>query len=173
MRRRQTQRTRHHRRNGHHELLEARHLLAGDLIGHWVADDLNDAVAADGIITTWTDNQGGIEASASGTPTLVRDAIGGRSAVRFQPGDGVDGLRVRAADNPMTALSEFSIVATFITDSQSLAGTDGSWFANTGLVDSNAAGFSSDWGLTINAAGKIAAGTGGGFLNPATTVYSE
>ena len=155
------------------EALEARHLLAGDLVGHWVADDLNATVADNGTISDWSDSVTAVSASSIGAPTLIQNSLGGRSVVRFQPDDGSDGFRIRAADNPVVAAPDFSVVVTFVTASNSLQGANDAWFMNTGLVDSNALGFSQDWGLSINAAGQISAGTGGGFASPQTTVYSD
>ena len=69
-------------------------------------------------------------------------------------------------------MGDFSVVVAFQTDSQTLEGGQTAWFRNTGLVDSGALGFTQDWGLTINAAGRVSAGLGAGFEMPSKTVYS-
>ena len=155
------------------ETLEPRHLLAGDLIGHWLADDLTATTADGAIISDWSDSIGAVGAQSIGEPTLIHNSVGGRAAVRFQPDNGDDGFRIRASQNPIGGLEDFSVVVSFVTSATSLQGDNGAWFTNTGLVDSNAQGFSQDWGLSINQDGKIATGTGGGFIKPQTTLYSD
>ena len=53
------------------ENLEPRHLLAGDLVAHWVADE-QVATSEDGAITEWKDVVGNITALVNGSPTLLR-----------------------------------------------------------------------------------------------------
>ena len=152
------------------ETLEARHLLAGDLVAHWNADS---AVTDEtGAITAWIDSIGSVDAVPDGSPVLLQDGIGGRAAIRFDSSDGIDLFRVRAAVNPLARVDDFSAAIVFETDSQSLVGNNGAWFESTGLVDSNSTGLSTDWGLTINSSGQVAAGLGDGFGNPTKTVYS-
>ncbi len=155
------------------EGLESKRMLAGDLIAHWQADDLNETVDDQAVVTAWNDSSGGVVATASGQPTLIKDAIGGRSVVRFEPADGVDALRVPAANTPLRNAGDFSVIAVFATDSNQLQGDAGSWYDNSGLVDANTHGISKDWGVTINGAGQISAGMGGGFGTPSTSVYSD
>ncbi|MCA9215413.1 MAG: tandem-95 repeat protein, partial [Planctomycetales bacterium] len=152
------------------ETLETRQLLAGDLIAHWNATSI--ATDETGAITGWTDSVGNIEAEPKGAPVLLADGINGRPGVQFNATDGDDLFRVRAADSPLARATDFSAVVVFETDSQSLVGGNGNWFQNSGLVDSNSNGLSTDWGLTMNASGQVAAGMGDGFGNPSKTVYS-
>ena len=153
------------------ESLEARMLLAADLVAHWRADSL-DALPHESVVAAWTDNVKSLEATASGEPKLALGQIGGRSAIAFDTSDGDDGLKLRPQDSPLTGLSDFTVMVTFATESQSLIGEQGDWFDNTGLVDANALGFSADWGISINAAGQLAVGLGGGFGVAPTTLYS-
>ena len=118
------------------EPLEARCLLAGDLVSQWLADDLNTTVGDGSAIVHWYDSVANIDAQAVGSPTLVTDAVSGRSTVRFDPVDGTDGFRIRSTVNPVVGATDFSVVVAFQTDSQSLQGGQGRWFDNTGLVDS-------------------------------------
>ncbi len=151
------------------EPLEARQLLAGDLVGYWLADQI---AAADGdAISSWT-GQEGLEASAQGSPTFVADAINGRAAVRLDPTDDLDGFRLRSAINPLSGANDFSVAVVFVTDSNNLLGGSQEWFKNSALVDSGAMGFATDWGTSINNAGQVAAGMGGGFAATPQTMYS-
>jgi hypothetical protein len=158
----------------HGETLEPRLILAGDLIAHWRAEELVAAVPDGAAVTSWKDSVAASDAVASGTPVLSHQAIGGRPALRFDATDGgVDGFRVRAANSPMRGATNFTIAVVFATSSNQLVGTNGPWFENSGLVDSNTLGFSQDWGLSINSQGAISAGMGAGFQQSPTTVYSS
>ena len=169
-----TQSTRCRRRSRRHfqlrsrtvETLEPRQMLAGDLVAQWLADDLNAIVESGAPVAEWTDSGGTRSATAIGSPVLVEQSLGGRSFVRFAPDDGDDGFRVSSIDNPTAAATDFSVAVAFRPDSDALTGANGPWFENTGLVDSNALGFSNDWGLTMNQAGQVSAGMGAGFFRP-------
>jgi hypothetical protein len=154
------------------ESLEGRRLLAGDLVGHWLAEDLSGELSDGDPVTAWTDRFQGRAASAVGQPTMAAARIGGRAAVRFDASDGDDALLVSREQNPTSGAAEFSLVVAFATDSQNLVGTNGSWFQNTGIVDGSNLGLAKDWGLSINQAGQLSAGLGGGFNNAPSTVYS-
>ncbi len=154
------------------EQLEARELLAGDLVAHWLADESVSATE-DGVVTEWSDQIGNRSARGIGTPQRVSGELGGRASIRFEAADGADGLQVRSVDNPLAGAGDFSVAVTFVTDSDQLVGTDGQWFQNTGLVDANALGLSEDWGISLNAAGQISTGMGDGFAQPQRTMYSS
>lgn len=154
------------------ESLETKQLLAGDLVASWRADSITfdeDAVQ----IAEWPDTVMGRVVSPVGQPRLIRNAINGRPAVRFQTLDGVDGFVGEAAVNPLGGADDFTVVVAYATDSNRLQGSDSNWFRNAGLVDANAFGFSNDWGLTINRDGRVFAGIGGGFVDPVVTVHAE
>lgn len=153
------------------ESLEARTLLAGDLMAHWVADEQLE-LNGEGSIASWTDQIGGRTASPSGTPILVEQTLSGRDAIRFQPTDGTDGFRVPAVSNPIVDADDFSVIVTFRSDVTQQGGAS-SWFENTGLVDSSSLGFATDWGVSINASGQISFGMGAGFGQASTTMYSD
>ncbi|MCA9166767.1 MAG: tandem-95 repeat protein, partial [Planctomycetales bacterium] len=155
------------------ESLEARSLLAGDLVGHWRAADLVGTVAEGAAVTAWVDNVSGISASGFGTPTLSETGLGGRPTLLFDSSDGDDYLTVTSNDNPLTNADDFSVVVAFSTDSDGLVGGNGNWFENTGLIDSNSNGFGTDWGLSINANGQVSAGMGGGLGVAPQTIYSQ
>ena len=144
------------------EQLEARTLLAGDLVAYWLADDLNDSHADQEVISSWTDRVSGIVAESIGEPRLAVGAIGGRAAVQFD-GMTASGFNIDKAFSPLSDATDFSVAVVFATNSATLAGNQGDWFDNTGLVDSSRLGFGRDWGLTMNSAGQIATGLGNGF----------
>ncbi len=162
-----------HWRGGASELLEARMLLAGDLVSHWIADDLNSEVNDGEAITSWVDSIGGVSATASGTPLLNKGALSGRSLVSLDASDGADFLRVLGRDSTISNANDFSVAVAFVTSSDALMGGTGPWYENTGLVDSNLLNLGPGWGLSINQAGQISTGLGGGFFEPVTNVYSS
>src|SRR5690606_15648330 len=102
------------------ELLEARQLLAGDLNGHWHADQLSLDDGA--VVAQWDDAVTSLPAFGSGSPTFVADAINGRAAVRFDPSNDVDGFRVRSPQNPLAGAADFSVAIVFATASTNLTG---------------------------------------------------
>ena len=155
------------------ETLERRVLLAGDLVGQWRADDLNVAYEDQAVVNTWNDSVQDAPAKANGSPLLVKEALGGRSVVRFETSDGIDGLDVGAVESPMRNIDDFSIVVAFATSSTDLLGGEDVWFKNSGLVDANNLGLGRDWGLTINSAGKLSGGMGGGFGSPPVSIYAD
>ncbi|MCA9200672.1 MAG: cadherin-like domain-containing protein, partial [Planctomycetales bacterium] len=153
------------RRKFQSEPLEARCLLAGDLVAHWNADTF----AADA--ESWLDSVGGVAAGVFGQPSLAAAEINGRSVVSLDAADGVDGFRIAVSDSPMSNAADYSLVVVFRTDATTFnGGANSNWYEATGLVDGNALGFSQDWGMTINGDGRIMTGLGGGFLSPSTTV---
>ena len=151
------------------ESLESRQLLAGDLTGQWVADDLEGLVPDGEVVTVWDDALSGISAHAAGEPRLIRDVFDGHSAVRFNRFDNIDSLVVDAAENPLSGINDFSIALVVATNTTSLSGGATAWFFNTGLVDgSGFFGTTADWGLVMNSTGQFGAGLGG----PASSIYS-
>ena len=153
------------------ETLEEKRLLAGDLVGHWNADSLNDL---DDLapVESWVDSEGGATASGRGAPIVVKNQLGGRSVVRFDASDGDDSLRVPLAESPIGKADDFSIAVTFVTDSQQLPGGTEGWFEGAGLVDAYGLGLSKGWGVSINSTGQIGAGLEGGFGAPVTSLFS-
>ena len=154
------------------ESLEARMLLAGDLLAQWRAQDLVGTVGDGEALSSWTDSVANIEGSAVGEPLLVEGQFGGRAAIRFDPSNGSDGIKILSQASPLTGRSDFTVFVSFATASNDLTGNQGNWFDNTALVDANALGFSTDWGITMNSQGQIAAGLGAGLAAPPVTLYS-
>ncbi|MDG2380298.1 MAG: Ig-like domain-containing protein, partial [Pirellulaceae bacterium] len=154
------------------ESLEDRRLLAGDLVAQWRAEDLNHLLNDGDQVSNWSDSIAAVPTKNRGTPTLIKQQYGGRSTVRFHPSDGDDSLRISIADNPINRADNFSVIVTFVSDSQTLPGENGNWFEGAGLVDANALGFSKGWGIAMNSQGQIGAGLESGFLQPVTSLYS-
>ncbi|MCP4192926.1 MAG: tandem-95 repeat protein [Planctomycetaceae bacterium] len=155
------------------ETLETRQLLAGDLVGQWVAENLEIPNGAE--VQAWPDEINQVPAGRSlGSVKLAANQLGGRSVMRFDAAEGGDNLIISSFDNPLAAADDFSIVIAFSTDATDLMGGNDEWFKNTGLVDSNSLGFGDDWGLSINATGQVAFGMSGGFTGVSPrTVYSS
>ena len=164
---------RRRRRFGEVERLEARVLLAGDLVAHWRAHALLGEMDGGAVVQGWDDAVANVTAIASGQPVLVPNAIGGRAVVRFDAADGADALRVDRQQNPLAGAGDFSVVVVFATSSTQLEGGTAQWYRNTGLVDANQLGFNYDWGLSLNSAGQLSAGLGFGGGHPPDTLYSS
>ena len=168
---RRTRRPRSHR--GTLESLEARVLLAGDLVAQWRAEDLSEILSDQAEVTEWVDSVASIQAVAEGQPRLIESALGGRSVIRLDTSDGIDGFKVTALKNPLSGANDFSVAVAFQTASTDLQGGQADWYKNSGLVDANSLGLTKDWGVSINAAGQLSAGMGSGFLRPIENVYSD
>ena len=157
------------------EQLETRRLLAGDLVGHWRAEDLRGTIEDQAEVDVWPDAIAQIPAaSLRGSPTLVTGQWSGRSVVRFDASDanGLDSLKIRITDNPINKAEDFTVVVVFASSSSLLQGETGDWFRGTGLVDADNLGFGYDWGLVLNQDGQVGAGLGNGLGQPTTNVYS-
>ena len=161
-------RGRRNRRNNNLESLETRQMLAGDLVAQWQADSIE---VADGNVSAWVDSISQLEAAVAGDPK-VEVGLGGRSFVRLNPADGVDGFRISKTVSPMVNAGDFSIVVTYQAEAEQTGGMD-EWFRNSALVDSSKLGFTTDWGLGINSAGRLSAGMGESFVVDAVTLYSD
>ena len=157
-----------HRRFHGLERLETRHLLAGHLVAHWNANDLNDSFEDGETVDSWLDQVSGITATAFGEPSLGKDAIFGRSVLRFDPAGGDDSFRVAADENPLSGAGDFTVSVVFATD-QPLNNNGDEWFQGMGLVDTTVFnGLTPSWGLSLNQHGQVLAGLGG----PAVTLNS-
>ena len=155
------------------EGLEARQLLAGDLVGHWLAEDLAGTATPDMPVDNWADKTSGIVATlGGGTPTFVPNQIGGRGVIRFDASDGTDYLKVDKAVSPMTGANDYSVIVAFATIGPTVGG-NGDWFESTGLVDANGQNFGEGWGVTLNATGQVGAGMEDGFGGVSKSVYSS
>jgi hypothetical protein len=137
-----------------------------------LADGLNDSMGSGEAVAAWSDSMGSVSAKSSGTPILVKDALGGRSVVRFNPADGADRLNVPSANSPLALANDFSVVVAFATSHAGLRGGTQNWYDGTGLVDANTLGFGDDWGISLNSAGQVGAGIGAGFGQSPASVFS-
>lgn len=136
-----------------------------DPVDRFVADSLNalgnGRVLANG---DWASSFGSASANvAAGDATLRTNALGPHAVVNF---DGDDYLQIVNGAMTTTAGGDFSIVAVYRTNAG--AGGETQYYLNTSIVDSEQSGVTNDWGLNINANGRLAAGLG----NPDVTQYS-
>ncbi len=154
------------------ESLEARCVLAGDLLAQWIAEDFRATEPDGAMVGDWHSSNSGIVAQVDGAPTLRHDGIQGRATLEFIPEDGTDQFRVNRLQSPMSNATDFTVAVVFATDSANLQGAQGNWFDNTAIVDANSLGLANDWGISINASGQVAAGLGFGFGKTPVTIYS-
>ncbi|MCA9198016.1 MAG: hypothetical protein KDA87_10775, partial [Planctomycetales bacterium] len=150
------------------ERLEARRLLAADLIAHWNANDLAAQIASSQLSEIWLDRIAEIPASQDGHPSVQPRVLNQHATVRFDNPSSFDRYVVRTTDNPLTGLRNFSVSVVFATASDELSNSANQWYFQSGIVDANGFGLVNDWGITINQSGQVAAGIG----NPARTVTS-
>ena len=155
------------------ESLESRVLLAGDLVAHWVAEDLAHELENGQEVTEWIDRIGKVSAKSGGNPTLTTDYLGGRAVVRFDSSDVKDWFELSAAENPLSNVTDFAVAVHFVSDSESLKGDTANWYDGTSIVHSNRLGFAADWGVALNGDGHASAGFGGGFGKPTTSVFGS
>lgn len=127
-------------------------------VREWNADSLTGANGAQ--VTAWTDAIAGKNATTgNAAPTLAKGAVNGHNAVAF---GGNQNLVVAAGDSSVSGASAFTICVVF-KPTASGAGAGGSmWYQNSGLVDSEIPGDTTDWGLEWNGANQVVAGIGGG-----------
>ncbi len=95
---------------------------------------------------------------AASQPVLVKDAINGKSVLRFN-GAAAQSLVVANIDSDISANSSFTIAAVVRTGNFG-AGTAAQWWSNTGIVDAEMANGNNDWGLGYNGNGNVSAGLG-------------
>ena len=142
------------------EHLEARQLLAGDLVAHWLAQDLIGVVEEGQIPEAWVDRVGQVAATSEGGPAYISAAAGGRATLRFDDSDGIDLFRVTGEANPMAKAGDFTVVAVFETSSNAFQNGE-NWYDQNGIVDGDALSFAPDWGVAINQEGRITVGASG------------
>ncbi|MEY4570028.1 MAG: Evolved beta-galactosidase subunit alpha [Verrucomicrobiota bacterium] len=126
------------------------------------ADALNSTDGA--LVPSWIDSSGSgntaTQAATASQPTYVTAAINGRPAVRFNAAES-DNL---AFTRPVK--DNFAIFCVF--RSTQGIGTGTNFYEGAGLVSGEKAGATNDFGLSLNANGKLLAGTG----NPERTIAS-
>jgi len=137
------------------------------LVDSWRAADLLGSLDNGDDVESW---------SSAGGRALTTTAASGlrpRFYLQMTPADGpvvrfaTNGLR-STSNSPVGGLTNFSIAIVFRLDG---AGVGGStyWYNNTGLVDAEQSGVTSDWGTSVTADGHIGWGIG----NPDTSVYAS
>ena len=155
------------------ERLETRQLLAGDLIGHWLAQDLSDAYDDGQVVTEWVDRVAQIPAQSSGSPTFETNSLGGRATIGFDASDARDWFEISKEVSPVSNANDFSIAVLFSTSDDQLIGTTSNWYDGSSIVHANQRGFNKDWGIALNANGQATGGIGKSFQDPSTSVFSD
>jgi len=133
------------------------------LVDSWRASDL-DAFDDGDSIGSWSSTGGrDLTASASLSPRLFKNVtVASGSVVRFD-----DDLLNRTDNSPVAGLTGFSMALVFKPDQTGSGGPQ--WYNNTGIVDAEQPGQTSDWGVVLNANGELGWGIG----NPDLTLYSS
>ena len=109
----------------------------------WDADDID---AADGAsVTSWASEDGQkiagtADTGAAGTPTLVKDAINGHAALRFE-GSLKQALAIPAAASPISGASGYTAALVWRTESAGVSAT------SAGLLSSHVSGGTSNFSL--------------------------
>lgn len=147
-------------------LLIASECLAVPAPKVWLKADAITGLANGAQVATWTDSSGNgfdaTQATASERPIYVTNAISGKPVVRFDSAS----INHLVINRPVQ--DDFTIVCVF-RSSQGLSSSY-SWYNGAGLVDGEVGGATTDFGLSLNADGKLLAGTGAPdvFLNSAS-----
>lgn len=130
----------------------------------WFKADAISGVPNGGAVATWTDASGNgnhaTQANGSVQPTFVTGAINGRPVVRF------DSASQTYLSFPRPVQDNFTIICVF-RSSQGI-GTGQNFWNGAGLVSGEVAFTVNDFGLSLNANGRVLAGTG----NPDVTLAS-
>lgn len=136
-----------------------------ELAGWFRANTLgSDGVTNNGPVRTWPDAAGtgnpALQFTTSRQPKWLASAMNGQPAVRF------NGAQNQSFALTRPVQSDFTILCVF--QSTQGIGTGTQWWSAAGLVDGEASGAANDFGLSLNANGRVLAGTG----NPDTFLAS-
>lgn len=130
----------------------------------WFKLDMLTNLADGAAVSLWPDASGNgcdaFQALAANRPTFVANAINGQPAVRFNAANSTHLLFARPVQDDFTILILFR-------SSQGI-GTGVNFWEGAGLVNGERAGSVGDFGLALNANGRILAGVG----SPDTTITS-
>jgi hypothetical protein len=130
----------------------------------WFKAEALSGLSNGDLVGTWIDSSGksntATQVTTTRQPSYVSAAINGRPAVRFNAAES-DNL---AFNRPVK--DDFAIFCVF-RSTQGL-GTGTNFYNGAGLVSGEMSGATNDFGLSLNASGKLLAGTG----NPERTIAS-
>jgi hypothetical protein len=130
----------------------------------WFRADAIAGVANGGALSTWTDSSGNgfnaTQATAGQRPTYIQNSVNGRPVVRFNSAN----QTYLAFSRPVQ--DNFTILCV-LRSSQGI-GTGVNFWDGAGIVNGEVAFTVNDFGLSLNANGKLLAGTG----NPDVTIAS-
>ena len=141
------------------ERLEPRALCASaaddSLVAWFRADTI--AAPAGAALSAWFDSSGhgrhAVQTDAARRPRFDPGGLNGRPAVRF------DAAALSQLSFARPVSGDFTIVVAF--GSLAGAGRSGAWYGGAGIVDGDVPGVASDFGLSLDADGRVVAGTGG------------
>ncbi|MBC8096948.1 MAG: hypothetical protein H7Y43_14165, partial [Akkermansiaceae bacterium] len=135
------------------------------LLAAWFKADAISGVSNRGAVSTWTDASGrgyhATQGNLSSQPTFVTGAINGLPVVRF------NSTNQTHLNFPRPVQDNFTIICVF-RSSQGI-GTGQNFWNGAGLVSGERPNPVNDFGLSLNAAGRLLAGTG----NPDVTIASS
>jgi hypothetical protein len=133
------------------------------LVTWFKADSLN-GLSSGAPVATWTDASGAgnhaMQANAAQRPTFVSNVMNGQPVVRFSAANNTYLEFPRPVENDFTILCVFRSTQGLNTGTQ--------FYQGAGLVNGEVAAVMNDFGLSLNANGRVLAGTG----NPDTTIAS-
>jgi hypothetical protein len=133
------------------------------LVDSWRASDLNALDDGDAVGSWSSVNGRNLTANSTLLPQLIKNATpAGSPLVRFD-----DDWLSRGDNSPVAGLTSFSIALVLRVDQAGAGGAQ--WYNNSGIVDAEQGGVTSDWGMVVNANGELGWGTG----NPDQTLYSS
>lgn len=131
----------------------------------WLKADSLSGLANGAAISIWTDSTGnGFNATQTNTsrkPSYLANAINGMPAVHFTGSSSNYLALTRPVQDDFTILFVYRA-------SQGLGGTGTQFYQGAGLVNAEVPGSVNDFGMSLNSAGKILAGTG----NPDVSIAS-
>ena len=125
--------------------------------GEWTADTLNDILSDGAAVASWPNADGTKTATAAIAnapgPKLVKDALNGRSVLRF---DGTQALAVPAAESPVAGQSAYTVAVVFRTTTDGTGVNTFHWLLTKGLVSAKATNWTTeDFVLAFGAEGTV------------------
>ena len=125
--------------------------------GEWTADSLDGVLDDGATVTAWPNADGTKTATAAIAnapgPKLVKDALNGRSVLRF---DGTQALAVPAAESPVAGQSAYTVAVVFRTTTDGTGVNTFHWLLTKGLVSAKATNWTTeDFVLAFGAEGTV------------------
>ena len=136
----------------------------GSAVTAWAST--NGTHTATQAAATYLEGGGSIGGAA---PTLAVGVVNGHNAVHFT-GSARSALGIPAIENPLAGVTNFAVALVFrAAGGYGPGSTSRQWWECAGLIDAEQPGATHDWGLSLTANGRLAAGIG----NTDSTIYSR